>query len=511
MVAAPLCESKHAILLLLKQCKSLKHLQCIHAQATIHGLTFSSSSAAITKLLFTFTSLLSNPSLLSPPPSIHYALSLFHSIPSPSTFAFNLLLRSLTILSSPSHSLLLFLRMRRLSIPPDSHTFPFVLTACSRLAATAVFPLGRALHSQALKFGFISDVFVVNTLITIYSSSFSLNSISDARRLFDETPHPDIVTYNSMIHGYVKAGDNDLNLALARKLFDEMPARDVISWGALLAGYSQSGRFSQALELFDRMMMESALEPDDVALVSALSACANLGALDRGERIHEYIKRKRSTLSVYLITGLVDMYAKCGCIRIAREMFDESPQRNLFTWNAMIIGLAMHGHGELSMEYFNKMIMSGVKPDGVSILGVLVGCSHAGLVSTACKVFDEMECVYGVKREVKHYGCMADLLGRAGMIKEAMEMIAEMGMEGDEYVWGGVLGGCRIYGDVEVGEFAAKRLWEMKVKDSGVYSAMANMYAGARRWGDVAKMRALMSHEKVIKNAGSSSILVDNC
>lgn len=314
-----------------------------------------------------------------------------------------------------------------------------------------------------------------------------------------------------MIHGYVKARDNDLNLVLARKLFDEMPARDVISWGALLAGYSQSGRFNQALELFDRMMIESALEPDDVALVSALSACANLGALDCGERIHEYIKRKRSKLSVYLITGLVDMYAKCGCIRIAREMFDESPLRNLFTWNAMIIGLAMHGHGELSMEYFNKMIMSGVKPDGVSILGVLVGCSHAGLVSTACKVFDEMECVYGVKREVKHYGCMADLLGRAGMIKEAMEMIAEMGMEGDEYVWGGVLGGCRIYGDVEVGEFAAKRLWEMKVKDSGVYSAMANMYAGARRWGDVAKMRDLMSHEKVMKNAGSSSILVDNC
>ncbi|KAM0934794.1 putative tetratricopeptide-like helical domain superfamily [Dioscorea sansibarensis] len=506
MVSAPLCESQHAIVRLLKQCKSLKHLQCIHAQSAIHGLTF--SSFAITKLLFTFTSLLSNPSLLSPPPSIYYALSLFHSIPYPSTFAFNLLLRSLTILSSPFHSLLLFLRMRRLSIPPDSYTFPFVLTACSRLAATAALPLGRALHSQALKFGFVSDVFAVNTLITIYSSSS--HSISDAQRLFDETPHPDIVTYNSMIHGYVKAGDNDLNLVLARKMFDEMPARDVISWGALLAGYCQSGRFSQVLELFDRMMMESALEPDDVALVSALSACANLGSLDCGERIHEYIKRNRSKLTVYLITGLVDMYAKCGCIRIAREMFDESPQRNLFTWNAMIIGLAMHGHGELAMEYFNRMVMSGVKPDGVSILGVLVGCSHAGLVSTARKVFDEMESVYGVKREVKHYGCMTDLLGRAGMIKEATEMIGEMGMEGDEYVWGGVLGGCRIYGNVEVGEFVAKRLWEMKVKDSGVYSAMANMYAGARRWGDVAKMRALMSHEKVIKNAGSSSILVDN-
>ncbi|KAJ0960454.1 hypothetical protein J5N97_001660 [Dioscorea zingiberensis] len=241
-MVSPSCEYKHAIFRLLKQCKTLKHLLSIHGQATIHGLT---SSSAITNLLFTFTSLLPNPSL--PPPSIHYALSLFHSIPSPSTFAFNLLLRSLTLLSSPLHSLLLFLRMRRLSIPPDSHTFPFALTACARLAAL---PLGRALHLQALKFGFVTDVFVVNTLITMYSSS---NSMPDARRLFDESPRPDVVTYNSMIHGYVKAGEKDGNLVLAQKLFDEMPVRDAVSWGALLAGYSQSGRFSEALELFDRM------------------------------------------------------------------------------------------------------------------------------------------------------------------------------------------------------------------------------------------------------------------
>ncbi|KAJ0960404.1 hypothetical protein J5N97_001766 [Dioscorea zingiberensis] len=324
-MVSPSCEYKHAIFRLLKQCKTLKHLQSIHGQTTIHGLT---SSSAITNLLFTFTSLLPNPSL--PPPSIHYALSLFHSIPSPSTFAFNLLLRSLTLLSSPLHSLLLFLRMRRLSISPDSHTFPFALTACARLAAL---PLGRALHLQALKFGFVTDVFVVNTLITMYSSS---NSMPDARRLFDESPRPDVVTYNSMIHG------------------------------------------------------------------------------------------------------------------------------------------------------------------------------HAGMTSTAHKLFDEMESVYGVRHELKHYGCMADLLGRAGLIKEAMEMIGGMGMVGDKYVWGGVLGGCRIHGDVEVGEMAARRLWELKPEDSGVYSAMASMYANKRRWGDVAKMRALMSHENVTKNAAFSSIQVDD-
>ncbi|KAJ0973516.1 hypothetical protein J5N97_021475 [Dioscorea zingiberensis] len=162
------------------------------------------------------------------------------------------------------------------------------------------------------------------------------------------------------------------------------------------------------------------------------------------------------------------------------------------------------------MEYFNRMVMSGVQPDGVSFLGVLVGCSHAGMTSTARKVFDELESVYGVRHELKHYGCMADLVGRAGLIEEAMEMIGEMGMEGDKYVWGGVLGGCRIHGDVEVGEMAAMHLWEIKPDDSGVYSAMASMYANERRWGDVAKMRALMSHENVTKNAAFSSIQVDD-
>nr|XP_010942337.1 pentatricopeptide repeat-containing protein At5g61800 [Elaeis guineensis] len=485
---------RHPILLLLNRCKTLKHLRCIHAKLTILGPAFLHPSPTFTKLLYTFTFL--HP--LPPTHSIDYALSLFHRIPSPSTFAYNLLIRARTLLSSPFQALILFARMRRLSIPPDYHSFPFALKACARLRSL---PLGRALHSQALKLGFATDLFVHNTLISMYASS---DSMLDARSLFDEISSCDVVTYNTLIDGYVKAGD----MILARKLFDEMPHRDTVSWGTLLAGYSQIRQFKEALQLFDQMLPTGS-RPDDVALVSALSCCAQLGALDQGKVIHQYIKENRAALNVYLLTGLVDMYAKCGCIDAATEMFDSTTHRNLFTWNAIVVGLAMHGHGERSLRYFERMIGVGVRPDGVSFLGVLVACSHAGLTDTARKLFDEMESIFGVARELKHYGCMADLLGRAGLMEKAMDMIKAMPMEADAYVWGGVLGGCRIHGNVEIAEIATEHLLRLNPEDSGVYSIMAGIYANARRWEDVARMRRLMEDRRVRKNVGRSLIEVE--
>lgn len=208
--------------------------------------------------------------------------------------------------------------------------------------------LGDALHSQALKFGFDGDEFVCNTLISVYASS---GWVAEAQQLFDGgLPHRDVVSYNTLMDGYAKAGE----MARARKIFDEMPATDIISYGTLLAGYSRSSQCEEALQLFD-LMLASGLRPDDLSLVSALSACAQLGALDRGKNIHNYIARHRTTPNVFLSTGLVDMYAKCGCIDVAVETFECCcpNNKNMFTWNAIIVGLGMHGHGRLSLEYFN--------------------------------------------------------------------------------------------------------------------------------------------------------------
>ncbi|KAL6175140.1 hypothetical protein ACLB2K_051783 [Fragaria x ananassa] len=479
------------LITLIKQCKTPKQLHQIHA----HTTTTASHLKILPNLLHTFTSLL-KPS--SSPTSLTYATSLFNLIPNPSTFSFNNLIRAHTLLSSPLPALHLFASLRRLSLPPDFHTFPFALKACAHLAPSS-FPISQALHSQALKFGFASHSFVANTLIHVYSVCHNLDN---ARRVFDESPHKDLVTYNAMLDTFVKGGEMDR----AREVFDEMPERDSVSWGTVLAGYAQTSRCKEAIELFGEMM-ESEIRPDDICLVSALSACAQLGDLERGRSIHDYVKRNRTGLSSYFLTALVDLYAKCGCIETALKIFESSSGKNVFTWNAMLVGLAMHGHADLSMEYFSRMIEAGVKPDGISFLGFLVGCSHGGKVDEARKLFDEMESVYGVPKELKHYGCMADLLGRAGLIKEAMEMIEKMPMGGDVFVWGGLLGGCKIHGDVESAKTAAEHVMELDPEDGGVYSIMASVYATADKWDDVVKTRkSISANKRVKKNSGCSLI-----
>lgn len=249
--------------------------------------------------------------------------------------------------------------------------------------------------------------------------------------------------------------------------------------------------------------------PDNISLVSALSACAQLGELENGKRIHSYIERNRIRVDAFLSTGLVDLYAKCGCIETAMEIFESCLENNLCAWNAMLVGLAMHGHGNALLYYFSKMVKARMQPDGVTFLGVLVGCGHAGLINEAKQLFGEMEGVYGVPRELKHYGCMSDLLGRAGLIKEAVEMIETMPMEGDVFVWGGLLAGCRLHGNMEVAEKATVHVMEISPKDGGVYSTMVNIYANAERWEELTEMRRLRDSKKVKKNAGCSLIRLD--
>ncbi|XP_006341456.1 pentatricopeptide repeat-containing protein At5g61800 [Solanum tuberosum] len=475
------------------QCKTISQIHQVHAQSITNGFLFSFSSTFIlTQILHSFTSILSS---LPTQPTTRYPSTIFNLIHNPSTFCYNTIIRAHTLLSSPNTSFFYFIKMRRNSVPPDSHTFPFVLKACGLLNSPF---LGRTLHSQALKFGFLVDVFVCNNLVRVYTVS---GSISDARRVFDESCDRDVVSYNLIIDGYVKAGE----IGEAREVFDEMPVRDAVSWGTLMAGYAKMNQCKDAIELFDQMVTLN-VKFDNVTLVSALSACAQLGELQKGKTIHDYIKRKGIAIDSYLCTGLVDLYAKCGCIDIARELFEMSKDKKVFSWNAMLVGLAMHGHGQLLFDYFSRMVETGVEPDGVTFLALLVGCNHGGLIHEARRFFGEMEGVYGVPRELKHYGCMADLLARAGLIKEAMEMIETMPMAGDVFVWGGLLGGCRTHGHVELAVKAAENVMEVKPEDGGVYSILANVFADAGRWDDLVDIRRKRDRVKIKKSAGCSLI-----
>ncbi|CAN4088663.1 unnamed protein product [Withania somnifera] len=471
--------SLYLIVTLKQQCKTISQIHQVHAQSITSGhLLFSSNSTLIlTQILHSFTSLLSS---LPSQPTHHYATTIFNLINNPSTFCYNTIIRAHTLLSSPNTSFYYFLKMLRVSVPPDPTLI--LLT----------------LHSQAFKFGFLVDVFVCNNLVRVYNVN---GSSSDAYKVFDESCCRDVVSYNLMIDGYVKAGE----IEDARKMFYEMPERDAVSWGTLLAGYAKMSRCKDAIELFDQMVKLN-VKFDNVALVSVLSACAQLGELEKGKKIHDYVKRKGIAIDSYLCTGLVDLYAKCGCIEIARELFETSKEKKVFTWNAMLVGLAMHGHGHLLFDFFSRMEESGVKPDGVTFLALLVGCNHGGLIHEARRFFGEMEGVYGVTRELKHYGCMADLLARAGLMKEAMEMIEAMPMAGDVFVWGGLLGGCRIHGDIELAVKAAENVMEVKPEDGGVYSILANVFADAGRWDDLVNIRRRRDCAKIKKSAGCSLI-----
>ncbi|KAL6996810.1 hypothetical protein U1Q18_006940 [Sarracenia purpurea var. burkii] len=497
-----ICKQSANLTEAIKQSKTIKQIHQVHAQVISRGLLslYPSSSFLLTNILHSFTSLLSPPPPLPPPPplsslSIRYATAVFDNIKNPSTFCYNTIIRAHTLLSFPLNALLFFTQMRRLSVPPDAHTFPFALKACAQHRSVS---LARTLHGQSFKFGFSADIYVVNCLISVYSVS---GRIHDGYQVFYEIPYRDVVSYNALIDGYVKAGET----GIARELFDKMPIRDAVSWGTLVAGYTKMNQFKEAIELFDQMI-PSEVCPDNIALVSALSACAQLGELEKGKAIHNYIERNGIRKDAFLSTSLVDLYAKCGCILTAKEIFDSSPEKALFTWNAMLTGLAMHGDAHLLLDYFSRMVKARVQPDGVTLLAVLVGCSHAGFVKEAIQLFEDMETVYAVPRELKHYGCMADLLGRAGLIREAMGMIEKMPVGGDVFVWGGLLSGCRIHGNVEIATKAAEHVMEMKPEDGGVYSMLAEIYANAERWDDLANVRRLRDSVKAKKNAGCSLV-----
>ncbi|KAI3671473.1 hypothetical protein L1987_87211 [Smallanthus sonchifolius] len=423
---------------------SLLH-QYISSPEASFPSTLPSPPAAV---LHTFNSLLSAPHRHHPI-SPHYSLSVFNLITNPSTYCCNTIIRSHTLLSVPETTFFIFTEMRRRCVPSDAHTFPFVLKACAQLNEVK---LTRTIQSQSLKLGFISDVFVCNNLVHVYCNC---GQIDDAYKVFDESPERDVVSYNVILDGFIKAGE----IGHARKVFDEMPVRvrDAATWGTMLAGYAQTKQYDECLDLYDQMLVLG-VPHDNVSLVYVLSACARMGKLEKGKQVHDCIKHSGIRIDSFLCAALVDFYAKCGCIETARGVFEASSDKNLFTWNAMLVGLAMHGYGELLLGYFSEMVKTRVKPDGVTFLGVLVGCSHAGLVNEGFLVR------WGRFMEFLN-GCMADLLARAGLIKEAVDMIESMPMSGDVFVWGGLLGGCRLHGNVEVAEKAAEHIMDISPED----------------------------------------------
>uniref|UniRef100_UPI0040747504 Synthetic PPR-DYW protein n=1 Tax=synthetic construct TaxID=32630 RepID=UPI0040747504 len=486
-----------------------------------------------------------------------------------SVFSWNSKIRGYARNGQPEEALSLYSQMRRSGIKPDNYTFPFVLKACASLSSLKE---GKQIHGHVIKSGFESDVYVQSALIDMYAKC---GELEDARKVFDEMPERNVVSWNAMISGYAQNGQSEEALELfremqqegikpseftfcsvlsacaslgslemgkqihgyviksgfesivfvgnalidmyakcgsiedARKVFDEMPERTVVSWTAMISGYAQNGQSEEALELFREMQREG-VKPDEVTLPSVLSACANLGALEQGKQIHAYVIKSGFESDVFVGSALIDMYAKCGSIEDARKVFDKMPERDVVSWNAMIAAYAQHGHGKEALQLFQQMQQEGVKPSEVTFTSILSACSHAGLVDEGHHYFESMSPDYGITPRVEHYGCMVDLLGRAGRLDEAEDLIKSMPFQPNVVVWGTLLGACRVHGDVERGERAAERILELDPESAAPYVLLSNIYAAAGRWDEAAKVRKLMKERGVKKEPGCSWIEVNN-
>eukprot|EP01018_Ginkgo_biloba_P001239 Gb_28664 [translate_table: standard] len=454
------------------------------------------------------------------------ARRVFDQMPDRNVVSWNVMIAAYSSYMCSEEALALFHEMQLTDIQSDQFTYSSVLPLCANMASL------KEVHKEIIRGGFQCDVFVRNTLIDMYAKC---GSIGNARTVFDEIPKRDVVSWNTMIAGYAQNGHVDEAL----KLFQEMPERDVISSNAIIAGYAQNGYVDKALKFFQKIsirnvvswnaviagcaqnghgkkalklfgqMQLAGVKPNSNTFASILPACASLAALEQGMEIHEEIIRSGFDSNFIVRNALVDMYAKCGRIEIARHLFDKMPQRDVVSWNAMIVAYATHGCGKEALTLFEQMQHMGMKPDHVTFVGVLSACCHAGLVDEGWQYFDCMNQYHQVTPALEHYGCMVGLLGRAGRLDEAHDFINKMPIKPGPIVWRCLLGACRIHNNIELGESVAKRLLELDPKNATPYVLLSNIYAAAGRWDDTEKVRKIMKDRNVKKKPGCSWIEVN--
>ncbi|KAG0498744.1 hypothetical protein HPP92_003435 [Vanilla planifolia] len=483
----PRLRSDWKSLALLEIChRSFGELKQIHARLLVSGGIQDYYAAG--KLISSLTNI-----------DFQYALLVFRSLEHPpTTFLWNTLIGAHTSQNQPITALSLYSQMLASGRHPNNYTFSFTLRSCIALSSL---PVGQQLHTQIDKLGWQHYDFVQNGLIHFYASC---GCIDFAHKLFNLCRHRDVVTWTAMVNGYLKSGQIDV----ANMIFEKMPDRNAVSWSTMITAYAGIGRFQEALDVFHEMQL-AGVEPNHAGIVGTLSACGFLGALDQGKWIHTFLERKGMKLDKVLGTALIDMYAKCGFIHSAKQVFDEMTERDVFAYTSMISGFSNHGQSEKAVELFAEMEEEGIKPNEVTFICVLSACSRIGLVELGKHFFKSMTKDYGIKPGVEHYGCMVDLLARAESIDEAWKLVRDMPIEPDSYVLGALLNACRIHGRLDAGKGIVDRLVELGLDHGGVHVLLSNMYASSFRWEDVRRVRRAMEENEVRKVPGCSMIEID--
>ncbi|KAL8057005.1 hypothetical protein ABFX02_04G155600 [Erythranthe guttata] len=356
----------------------------------------------------------------------------------------------------------MLIMMLRDGVRPNMYTYSSVLRACEGLTNL------KQLHCCIIKVGLELDVFVRSALIDIYSR-----------------------------WGEVKS---------ALSIFDEMVTSDLVVWNSVIGGFAQNSEGDEALNLYMRMR-RSGFGADQSTLTSVLRGCTSLALLELGRQVHVHVIKFDRDL--VLNNALLDMYCKCGSLEDASFVFTRMAVKDVISWSTMIIGLAQNGYSRKALDLFDKMKSSGAKPNHITILGVLFACSHAGLVKEGDYYFKSMKKLFGIDPGREHYGCMVDLLGRAGKVEEAIELINEMKCEPDAVTWRTLLGACRVHRKMDLAEYAAKRVLSLDSHDAGTYILLSNIYANTQRWEDVENLRKSMKNVGIQKEPGCSWIEIN--
>ncbi|XP_057486228.1 pentatricopeptide repeat-containing protein At5g19020, mitochondrial-like [Actinidia eriantha] len=428
---------------------------------------------------------------------VDLARDLFERIPSRDVVSWGTIVNCYVQVGRLLEAFDMYRAMLRTGLGPNDVMIVDMISACGQSMALVE---GKQFHGLTVKAGFDCYDFIQATIIHFYAVC---REVDFARLQFELGSKDHVPSWNALIAGLVRNGVVDQ----ARELFDEMPERDVFSWSSMISGYAQNEQPNMALELFHEMVT-CCVKPNEITMVSVLSAIATLGLLKEGRWAHEFIRNNSIPLNDNLSAAIIDMYAKCGSIKTALEVFHQIRDKTttVSPWNAIICGLAMHGHAGLSLQVFSDLQRRNIKLSVITFIGVLLACCHAGLVEAGKRHFESMK-KYGTEPNIKHYGCMVDLLGRAGKLEEAEDLIRSMPMKADVIIWGTLLAACRTHGNTEIGERAAENLARVEPSHGPGRVLLSSIYADAGRWEDAFLVRQAIRSHRMTRSPGYSGVV----
>ncbi|KAL9662101.1 hypothetical protein QQ045_026929 [Rhodiola kirilowii] len=428
------------------------------------------------------------------------SVAVFERVGVASGLLYNAMIRAFAKSGVCDKALGLYVKMPDLCLGADHFTLPFVLKSCADLRWGW---MGKSVHGQSLRTGLVEDMYVGASLIGMY---VKCGDTRDGQKVFDEIPVRDVACWNSLITGYMN--DGEVNRGM--DLFQRMPLRNIVSWTAVISGFTENGFDDRALSLFYEICKEgSVVKPRWITIVSVLSSCVNLAALESGRWVHRYADSVGLGSHPPVQRALIAMYAKCGSLSEAQRCFNLMKERNREAWNTMITAYASHGCGSECVSTFEEMIKTGMRPDHITFVGLLSGCSHSGLIEVGVKYFNSMKSVFCVEPGQEHYSCIVSLMARAKWLSEALELINSMPIEAGANIWGALLSACCSQGNLEIADTASKKLSTLDPECTGSFVLLSNLFAERGMWEKGNSLKAILRSQGMKRSLGYSWIEVN--